>query len=146
MYLLMQCRIQLAFRAASTHCWLMLSFSSTRIPIFFSKEVFFEKAVLKEVFFQFLYVPGISLTHVQHLALSLLEPYWVHQSLLFDLVQVALDGIASFYCIINYMTQLSVVHLLLLFDKSTCCYDGKIFISKKTNFCSSSSYLFKFEK
>jgi len=30
--LLMQTRIQMAFHEANTHCWLMLNFSSTRIP------------------------------------------------------------------------------------------------------------------
>jgi len=36
MPLSMQCRIQLAFWAASAHCWVMLSFSSSSTPKAFS--------------------------------------------------------------------------------------------------------------
>jgi len=45
---------------------------------------------------------------VQDLALGLVEPHEVHVGPLLQLVQVPLDGILSFWCVI-YTTQLGVI-------------------------------------
>ena len=76
--LLMQPRILLAFQAASTHCWLMFSFSSTRTPKvqwgFFSQFIYIPGIILTQDFFsQFIYIPGIILTQVENFALCFVE-------------------------------------------------------------------------
>jgi len=65
-------KMQLAFHAASAHCWLMSSFSSSRTP-----KVLLHRAALNE-FSQSVRISGIASTQGQHLALGLVESYSVH--------------------------------------------------------------------
>ncbi|KAK4832883.1 hypothetical protein QYF61_026433 [Mycteria americana] len=51
---------------------------------------------------------GVAVTHVQDLALGLVEPHEVHMGPLLKLVQVLLDGIPSFWHV-NRTTQLGVI-------------------------------------
>ncbi|KAK4827038.1 hypothetical protein QYF61_013222 [Mycteria americana] len=56
-------------------------------------------------------IPGVAPTHVQDLALGLVEPHEVHMGPLLEFAQVPLDGIPSLRCV-NCTTQLGVVHKL----------------------------------
>ncbi|KAJ7410419.1 hypothetical protein WISP_108598 [Willisornis vidua] len=88
--------------AASAHCWLMSSLSSTSTFKTFSTRLlslFIPQCVL---------TMGVGLTQVQHLVLVLVKPHEVPMAHLPDLVQVALDGIPSFKCV-NCTTQLGVI-------------------------------------
>ena len=53
-------------------------------------------------------MPGVAPTHVQELALGLVEPHEVHTGPLLKLVQVPLDGILSLRHV-DHTTQLSVI-------------------------------------
>jgi len=77
----------LAFRAASTHCWVMSSFSPPSTP----KS---SRAALS------LLIPQpVAPNQMQDLALRLVEPLEVHMGPLLELAQVPLDGIPSFWCL-----------------------------------------------
>ena len=53
-------------------------------------------------------IAGVAPTHMQDLALGLVEPYEIHTGLLLELVQVPLDGIPSLRCV-SCTTQLGVI-------------------------------------
>jgi len=53
-------------------------------------------------------IAGVALTQMQDLALGLVEPHEVHTGSFFEVVQVCLDGIPSFWCVIC-TTQLGVI-------------------------------------
>ncbi|KAK4812332.1 hypothetical protein QYF61_017109 [Mycteria americana] len=103
--LFMQPRIWLAFWAASAHCQLTSSFSSTSTPKSFSAGLLSIPSSLKPVL-----ILGITLTQLQDPALGLVEPQEVHMGALLELVQVPLDGIPSFRHV-NRTTQLGVCKL-----------------------------------
>ena len=65
----MQPRTQLAFRAASA------LLAHVQLLVHQNPQVLLHRAALKEIFPQFVYIPGIAPTQVQHPALSLIEPY-----------------------------------------------------------------------
>ena len=100
--LLMQPRILFAFLAAKAHCWLMLSFSSTRIPKLFSA------GLLSRGYSPSLYTYLELSWSTCNLALGLFKPHWVYIGSPFKFVKVPLDGIPSFSHI-NCATQLGVV-------------------------------------
>jgi len=66
---LTESKIPLAFQPASAHCWLMLSFSSTRTPQSSSA------GLLSEFFSQPVHVSGITPTQMQNSALCFVEPH-----------------------------------------------------------------------
>ncbi|KAK4831337.1 hypothetical protein QYF61_017468 [Mycteria americana] len=99
--LLMQPRIWLAFWAASAHCWLMLSFSSTNTPKSFSSG----RAALNPFSAQPVFVLGIAPTHVQDLALGPVELHEVRTGPPLKPVRVPLEGIPSLWHV-NSTTQL----------------------------------------
>jgi len=102
MLLLMQPRIQLAFWAASAHCRLMLSFSSTSTPKSFS-------GLLSSHSPPSLYLClGLPRPTLQDPALGLVELYVVHAGPPLQPVKVPLNGIPSLQRI-NHTTQLGVV-------------------------------------
>lgn len=88
----------LAFWAASVHCWLMYSFSTTG-----EQRTLLHRADLPEFFFQSVPTSGIALTQMQHLAL--VEPRGVLMGPLLQFLQVPLDGIPSLSCV-NCTTQI----------------------------------------
>ncbi|RMC15899.1 hypothetical protein DUI87_08104 [Hirundo rustica rustica] len=57
---------------------------------------------------QLVFVPGIALAHVQHLALGLAELHEVCKGPPLKFVQVLLNGIPSFCCV-DHITQLGVI-------------------------------------
>ena len=99
--LLMQPRIRLAFWAASTCCWVMLSFSST-------SKVLLSKAALYPFVPQPVLIVGVSMTHVQDPAVGLVELHEVHMGLLLKLFPGPLGGI-PFVQPVNYTTQVVVI-------------------------------------
>ncbi|KAK4821719.1 LOW QUALITY PROTEIN: hypothetical protein QYF61_000262 [Mycteria americana] len=87
--------IWLAFWAASTDCHIMLSFSSTNTP----------KAALNPFSAQPVFVLGIALTHVQDLALGLVD---LHEVCMGPPLLVPLDGMPSLQHV-DRTTQLGVI-------------------------------------
>ena len=71
------------------------------------------RASLKEIITQSVSTLGIALTQLQHPALGLIEPHYVHIGPLLQPVQVPLDGFPSFQRI-NCTTQLGVNMCLYL--------------------------------
>ncbi|KAK4830147.1 hypothetical protein QYF61_008635 [Mycteria americana] len=106
-------RIRLAFWAASAHCWVMLSFSSTNIPKSFSSGLL---SIHSPPSFglprprcrTFVFVLWIAPTQVQDLALGLAELHEVHTGPPLKPVTVTLDGIPSLQCV-DHTTQLGVI-------------------------------------
>ncbi|KAK4824889.1 hypothetical protein QYF61_021129 [Mycteria americana] len=96
-------RIQLAFWAASAHCWLMSNFSSIIVPKSFSAGLLSIPASPQSV-----QILVIALTQVQDLALGLVELHEVHRGPLLKLVKVPLDGIPSLKGI-SCTTRLGVI-------------------------------------
>ncbi|PKU40783.1 testosterone 17-beta-dehydrogenase 3-like [Limosa lapponica baueri] len=96
--------MQLAFWAASAHCRLMLSFSSTNTPKSFSSGLLSSHSLPN-------FVPGIATSQMQDLALDLVELHAVCTSLSLKPVQVPLDGIPSLQHV-DHATKLGVVSKL----------------------------------
>ena len=71
-------------------------------------QVLLLRAALNPFSTQPLFVIGIALTHVQDLALGLVEPHAVHAGPLLKPVKVPLDGIPSLQRI-NHTTELGVI-------------------------------------
>jgi len=92
----------LAFQAANAHCWLVLFF------IHQDSHVLPGRATLSEFFSQSAHISEIAPTHVQHFALSFVEPQKFYVGPPFKFVKVPLDGISSF-CHINCSIQLGIV-------------------------------------
>ena len=84
----MQPRTWMAFWAASAYCLLMLSLSSTSIPL---------SAALKTFFTQPVPVLGITLTQMQDLALGLVELHEVDMGPPLKPVQVPLESIFKLF-------------------------------------------------
>jgi len=78
------------------YCWLswLQKHSSGSCPAFHPPEtpqVFLYRAALSEFFSQSVQITEIALTQVQHPALDLVKPQWIHIAPLFESVQVPLD-------------------------------------------------------
>jgi len=71
-------------------------------------QVLLSRAALNPFIPQPLLILGVAPTHVQDLALGLVEPHEVHTGPFLKFVQVPLDGIPSFWCV-NCTTQLGVI-------------------------------------
>jgi len=81
----------------------MSSFSPTSNP-----QVLLGRAALSPLIHQPVLIAWLASTQMQDLALGLVEPHEVHTGPLFELVQVPVDGILSFWCVIC-TTQLGVI-------------------------------------
>jgi len=101
--LLMQPKIWWIFWAASTHCQLMASFSSTSTPKSFSSGLLSIPSSALPVL-----ILGVAPTQVQDPALGLVEPHEVHVGPFLRLAQAPLDGNPSFW-FISCTTQLGVI-------------------------------------
>jgi len=99
----MQPRIRLAFWAASAHCHIMLSFTSTS-----KSQVLLLGAALNPFSAQAVFVLGVALAQVQDLALGLVELLEVCMGPLLKSVKIPLDGISSLQCV-SCTTQLGVI-------------------------------------
>jgi len=119
MLLLMQPRIQLAF-------WATLV-AHVKFFIHQYPQVLLGRAALNPFIPQPVFVLGIVLTHVQDLALGLVEPHEVHTGPLLELVQVPLDGIPSFWCV-SCTIQLGVICKLAegALDLAVCVIDENV--------------------
>ena len=62
-------------------------------------QVLLLRAALNPFIPQPVLIPGVAPTHVQDLALGLVEPHEVHTGALLKFVQVPLDGIPFFWCV-----------------------------------------------
>ena len=91
------------FSAAGAHCLVMLSFSSTNTRKYFSSGLSLNSFSAQPVF-----VLGITPTHVQDLALDLVELHEVCTGPCLQLFQFLLDGIVSFQRV-DCTTQLGVI-------------------------------------
>ncbi|KAK4825368.1 hypothetical protein QYF61_027121 [Mycteria americana] len=83
---------------------------SAHVQLFIQQysQVLLCRATFNPFIFQSVLILGVALTHVQDLALGLVEPHKVHMGPLLQLVQVSLDGISSLRCV-NCTTQLGVI-------------------------------------
>jgi len=71
-------------------------------------QVLLSRAALHPLIVQPVLIVEVAPTHMQDLALGLVEPHEVHTGPFLELVQVPLDGIPCFWCV-NCTTRLGVI-------------------------------------
>ena len=57
-----------------------------------------------------LYTSGTVLSQVQHLALGLVEPHYIFKCPLLECVQVPLDNIPPFYCVLSELGDSMILY------------------------------------